>query len=690
MNQRTYIGPSFLELAKGAVDTFLKFRARDPSARALDRYMLLTFEDPPKHIKAGWRESQTTFMEELRNLRATGLTNTGAALGNALHLLNVNRLQSGIDNFGNGRYPCYLEPAVILLITCGSSMTSGSDVIRELEIPKSPLPGSELVDEPFRWDHRIFALVLRIAGHPPKVFPTSSIVPSDISPVDAMCEVTGGKKLALFHILCRKSHITRLGRSYCISSQRMLIQCLESLVQKVQSGVVLYLEKIGPDPPGVATDEAAGCAQGTHRSTVVVASDSRPSSPSPSEPAWYKTRRMIYVPRVGSRGYVMSHWPIPEPFRPEPAGSTLPTRTAQPHIMFRCYPCDPLVLPDFPFDKYELEPSPLTQFILEMKQPSVCWQVFVCKSCVISELGAPFGYMKASSSLSCVNLFIMPYNYPHLFQLLEELRKSLSCKPTQSWRMKFEQYLKLLPPYYFQPLRKALLRMGLGRVMPDACENYLSYTVLSYISKIKQLAQEEFTKICQSVTQSRPHPEARKLIQSFQRPSVSSSRTKTDVQKSSKSLDDSGKTSKFHPGEFANFRIPLPPSSPPKPATSNGILRWNVSLLDTSDRDILKVVSRARKIFVLLQGRNVSNVLGLRPVHAGSDELHDLPVAEMGNYQEYLKQMPPPLRDIEPPPVRQHAFGNPFKVDKARFHTVSIFLQNIVVGAAVLDRGSKP
>lgn len=32
-------------------------------------------------------------------------------------------------------------------------------------------------------------------------------------------------------------------------TQRMLNQCLESLVQKVQSGVVIHFEKTGPDPP---------------------------------------------------------------------------------------------------------------------------------------------------------------------------------------------------------------------------------------------------------------------------------------------------------------------------------------------------------------------------------------------------------------------------------------------------------
>lgn len=34
-----------------------------------------------------------------------------------------------------------------------------------------------------------------------------------------------------------------------------------------------------------------------------------------------------------------------------------------------------MVIENLPFDKYELEPSPLTQYILARKQPTVCWQV---------------------------------------------------------------------------------------------------------------------------------------------------------------------------------------------------------------------------------------------------------------------------------------------------------------------------
>lgn len=51
-------------------------------------------------LKAGWKESHATFMTELRNLQATGLTSIGQSLRTAFDLLNLNRLVTGIDNYG--------------------------------------------------------------------------------------------------------------------------------------------------------------------------------------------------------------------------------------------------------------------------------------------------------------------------------------------------------------------------------------------------------------------------------------------------------------------------------------------------------------------------------------------------------------------------------------------------------------
>ena len=46
--------------------------------------MLLTFEEFPRNIKAGWKENLVTFMNELKNLDATGMTTLGSALKQVL------------------------------------------------------------------------------------------------------------------------------------------------------------------------------------------------------------------------------------------------------------------------------------------------------------------------------------------------------------------------------------------------------------------------------------------------------------------------------------------------------------------------------------------------------------------------------------------------------------------------------
>ena len=157
-----------------------------------------------------------------------------------------------------------------------------------------------------------------------------------------------------------------------------------------------------------------------------------------------------------------------------------PPRTAHPIVKFSCTDCEPMVIDKLPFDKYELEASPLTQYILERKSPHTCWQVntkhwydfsfavllilsiladniivtrkmhsdlsrlnwelfylhrkmswqliftfvqqvFFKNSAKYSDLGCPYGYLKASTTLTCVNLFVMPYNYPVLLPLLGKI-----------------------------------------------------------------------------------------------------------------------------------------------------------------------------------------------------------------------------------------------------------------------------
>uniref|UniRef100_A0A8C1S8S1 Integrator complex subunit 6 like n=1 Tax=Cyprinus carpio TaxID=7962 RepID=A0A8C1S8S1_CYPCA len=614
MNQRTYLGTTYLDIAKGAVEIFMKLRARDPASRG-DRYMLVTFDDPPYGVKAGWKENHATFMSELKNLQASGLTTLGHALRAGFDLLNLNRLVSGIDNYGQGRNPFFLEPSVIITITDGNKLTHSSGVAEELHLPlNSPLPGSELTKEPFRWDQRLFALVLRLPGMAVPDSEQLGSVPTDESAITQMCEVTGG-------------------RSYCVRTQRMLNQCLESLVQKVLSGVVIHFEKSGPDPPVIGEDGLVDPA--------------RPLSSFSPQP-WHSCHKLIYVRPNPKTGVPVGHWPIPESFWPDQNSPTLPPRSAHPLVRFSCIDCEPMVIDKLPFDKYELEPSPLTQFILERKSPHMCWQVFVNCSGKHSDSAHPFGYLKASTTLTCVNLFVMPYNYPVLLPLLDDLFKVHKLKPNLKWRQAFEMYLKSMPPYFLLPLKKALRMMGAPNLISDNMDCGLSYSVISYLKKLSQQAKIESDRLIVSVGKKPPQETGIKVKNHSSALSLAHRRDFKQLLQGItgevplRLIDMNFK-------EFAGFQIALLNKDLKPQAYRNAY--------DIPRRNLLDQVTRMRSNLLrttqkLIRGQD-------------DDYLHSIPVGQMGNYQEYLKMMPSPLREIDPDqPKRLHTFGNPFKQDK--------------------------
>jgi len=121
MAQKSYVGVSYLDFARQFVESFLKARQRDVTFAKADRYMLMGFDEYPRNVKAGWKENQSQFNEQLRNLRPTGRSQFAEALFNAIRFINLSRVQSGIENFGYGRYPSYIEPVVFIAILDATS-----------------------------------------------------------------------------------------------------------------------------------------------------------------------------------------------------------------------------------------------------------------------------------------------------------------------------------------------------------------------------------------------------------------------------------------------------------------------------------------------------------------------------------------------------------------------------------------
>ena len=110
-------------------------------------------------------------------------------------------------------------------------------------------------------------------------------------------------------------------------------------------------------------------------------------------------------------------------------------------------------------------------------------QVYIANSSKVGDAGLPFGYLKASTTLTCVNLFVMPYNYPVLLPLLDDLFKVHRLKPTKEWKARFDNYLRTMPAYYAQVGGvKGRWAFGGGVIGGDVGVCCAVFTVMCFVS----------------------------------------------------------------------------------------------------------------------------------------------------------------------------------------------------------------
>lgn len=575
MNQKTANGQKLIDFAKFAVENFItKVRAKDPAARTQDKYLLVTTDEDG--VKVGWKDTNnvSTFWSELRNLDANGLSNIGSALQTAFDLLNLNRFDNELDSIGRGRLPWMIHPACLFVITDGGRLTSSRLLKSEIELPGSSQPGSLFINEPFRWDQRVFSLTLKLPAHSDE---------SDLNlkdPLTAICDVTGG-------------------RNYTVTSQKQLMECLFGMGTKVQhsSGVLVNFEKI---------NEKNGA---------------RPELGFDKEPkSWYISRTMLYVRHNYKTGNWQGFWPFPEPYWPDSNRTDLPKRSAQPILKFSTKDSKPLCLHNFAFDKLELEPSPLTQAMLERKRTDVAWQVFVDGSSKFGGLGCPIGYLKPNTANNTVHLYIHPYNYPTILPLMEELFRSQS-KPTPTLQKEFEDYMANVPLYYLPYLKKAFAAIRAPLDLLPTEDMKLHPNILQQFKDVKKQLRLEQDKFCRS------DPANGKTI-------------KVRESGNNPMLDTEFK-SEFENFELFNKRrnVRRQPLTEP---------------FDITRKSLLETLGRMRMAFRCA-------VLGGTPLHK-EHILHEQGISQMGLYQEYTKNNVPPLRDPDPEAiVRKHTFGNPWK-----------------------------
>eukprot|EP01136_Pigoraptor_vietnamica_P000577 Opistho-1_new@26051 len=444
MAQTTSTGLSYLDLAKATIEHFIKIRARDAQSRS-DRYMLVTTgaAGGAGAVKIGFREPFAAFMSELKALSALDDGALITALRLSLDVLNCYRVTTGVDTVGQGRYPCVTEPGIVLAVTDGlfplGTGAQSSARVTVADVPDllrnalpTPHPFSEMCKDPFRWDQRIFTIVLQPpgCGAPPAVFRAPDPA------LSAVCEATGGRVFIAPH-------------------HRSAMQAAESVVSRLQQGVLVSFECFDPREKGVLIPG--------------LRPDAYDSVPLPSSVSSVRRMLQLHAPKGAAQG-TGAFWPIPEDYWIDSRVPKFPLRTAHPVISVAIADADPMYVESFPFDKYEIEACALTQTMLARRKPDACWVAFVHGSSRREQAsrtyGLPFGFLKPRSTGQSVVLFVLPYNYAVVFPLVEELSGPLKGVPTPMWTSRLEAYLGTIPLYYHHPLKGALKRVSAAAAAP--------------------------------------------------------------------------------------------------------------------------------------------------------------------------------------------------------------------------------
>ncbi|XP_055015259.1 integrator complex subunit 6 isoform X2 [Boleophthalmus pectinirostris] len=211
-------------------------------------------------------------------------------------------------------------------------------------------------------------------------------------------------------------------------------------------------------------------------------------------------------------------------------------------------------------------------------------------------------------------------------------------------------YLKTMPPYYLLPLKKAMRMMGAPNLIADNLDCGLSYSVISYLKKLSQQAKMESDRLIVSVGKKAPQETGIKVKNQNHCGALSLAHRR-DFKQLLQGITGEGplRVNDINYKEFAGFQIGLLNKDVKPQAYRNAYDIPRRNLLDQLTRMRSNLLRTSQK---LIRGQD-------------EDYLHSIPVAQMGNYQEYLKMMPSPLREIDPDqPKRLHTFGNPFKQDK--------------------------
>ncbi|KAG0056623.1 Integrator complex subunit 6 [Gryganskiella cystojenkinii] len=578
---------SALECTKSGIEHLIKHLPQvKPIDKHNDKYMLVTYDDGMACIKSSLKDPLSHLVKELKLLRANDLSNPGASLSTIFDFLNAYRVHNGLDTPATGRFPGTIEPTIILWFTDGGRQASSTVPLERLNIPGITTAGVDYYHEPFRWDQRLYNIFLE---------PNTDMVDQQLG---LLSTVMGGAR-------------------YYVRTLRHMLQAIDCM---------LGISKI---PPTQYSPQAV-----LHIYGVVV--NFEDLIVDPRRPNTVNHHQLVYVnPTWLNAPRHSGFFPIPEAYWPESEGQRLPTRNAQPTLHYHTKEEKSVEIPEgFPYDKYVVAPSPMTQELLT-RPPGSCWPVYVKNSYKTEGFGFPFGFLRASTQKNAVTLTVVAYNYPALFTLLVHLN-STGRTPTAEWLRDFEEYLSHTPSYYITPLKNAFKRMGIFNITSLEQGGASSQGISKILAKNKMQAKtdlERFT-VSESHLPADPVSSKKKTLcaNAFDVPRSELVSVLTELKRAFfKDLQLIAPTSTI--ASVIDSPLPLSLTAPKHSATAKAARSRLESLMD-------------------------------------SDDLHSLPIADMGIYQDRMQKIQQenlrdPFRDEETSKSLQRTmFGNPYKQDK--------------------------
>ncbi|TPX70266.1 hypothetical protein CcCBS67573_g06614 [Chytriomyces confervae] len=432
------------------------------SDRKSNKYALIDYADPPSCLKAGLHDSHESLLEQLKNLQATDMSNPGQAFNAAFDYLNAYRFQASppLETVGKGRSVGSIDPTMLLWFTDGGNFTftepNGKSVVHnKLNIPGLKSPGAFMYYEPFRWDQKMFTFLLQ---------PDGRFVDQVVK---AMSDATNGE---VYRIISA-DHMKRSIDNAMGGKKPPHPDVHPQNASFLRISVTLQMEEISDTSAEARRRFAIGLTPQGDQNT----------------------------------------YPFPEAYWVSKNLNAPPARSAIPLLSYSTTDESYVIPNGFVYDRFTIDQAPWQELIqksavrAKSTTSPLCWTVFA-RNCGRKEgLGDPIGFIKVSGKAKDqgVMLYLMPYNFPKLFKLIDKLNKNPQMKhaPPPQWHQEFRNYLIELPPYYHPKLKIAMGKLGLDHLMPlTAIPDMTAWPILHLAGTITDQAKVEFSKYTSSVS----------------------------------------------------------------------------------------------------------------------------------------------------------------------------------------------